>query len=128
VATVAGSGPGNIATGSYSGDGGQAVAAHLNLPTSVGLDAAGNLYISDSNFRIRRVDAGTGIIHTIAGNGVRGYSGDGGSAVAWEMTTPAGLTVDPAGRVYVADLFNQRVRILVPMQTPPHLLMPARAR
>ena len=84
------------------------------------VDHAGNVYISDTmNYRVRRIDATTGIIHTIAGTGVRGFSGDGGLALNAQITTPAGLSIDPAGRVYFADLFNQRIRILSPLQPLP---------
>jgi DNA-binding beta-propeller fold protein YncE len=68
------------------------------------------------NYRIRRIDAATGIIRTIAGTGVRGFSGDGGSALDAQITTPAGLAVDFAGRIYFADEFSQRVRMLYPLQ------------
>ena len=104
----------------FSGDGGPAIDALLNDPEDVSVDEAGNVYISDTlNHRIRRVDVATGVIHTVAGTGVRGFSGDGGAAVNAELTDAAGLTVDPEGRVYFADLFNQRIRILVPIQQIP---------
>ena len=86
----------------------------------VAVDHAGNVCISDTmNYRVRRIDAATGIIHTIAGTGVRGFSGDGGLALNAQITTPAGLCIDPAGRVYFADLFNQRIRIPSPLQPLP---------
>ncbi len=106
--------------GGFSGDGGPATSAILNDPSFVSVDAAGNVYISDTmNYRIRRIDAETGVIRTIAGTGVRGFSGDGGPALDGEITMPAGLTVDLAGRVVFADLFNQRIRILSPFQPQP---------
>jgi DNA-binding beta-propeller fold protein YncE len=93
------------------------------------VDNAGDIYISDTmNYRIRRIDASTGIIHTIAGTGVRGFSGDGGPRLSAQLTTPAGLTVDPAGRIYFADLFNQRIRILSPLQPLPHSWFRERGR
>jgi sugar lactone lactonase YvrE len=113
--------------GGFSGDGGPATSAILNDPSDVSLDAGGNVYFSDTmNYRIRRIDAATGTIHTIAGTGVRGYTGDGGSAVGAQITTPAGLTVDFAGRIYFADEFSQRVRLLSPLQ--PVLRSPRRVR
>ncbi len=94
----------------FSGDGGAAMAAMLNRPTSIAFDAAGNLYISDSsNQRIRRV-AADGTITTVAGNGTEGFSGDGGLAVSASMDFPLGLAVDRAGNVYFADGNNNRIR------------------
>jgi hypothetical protein len=109
--------------GGFSGDGGLATSAMFNDPDGIAVDSAGNVYISDTtNYRIRRVDAATGVIRTIAGTGVRGFSRDGGPALDAQITTPAGLIVDLAGRVFFADLFNQRIRILSPLQP---LLRPA---
>jgi streptogramin lyase len=103
--------------GGFSGDGGQATSAILNDPDGLAVDSAGNVYISDTmNFRIRRVDAASGVINTVAGTGVRGFSGDGGRALDAEITTPAGLIADTVGRIYFADLFNQRIRVLSPLQ------------
>ena len=96
--------------GDYGGDGGPAVEAHLNYPTRVAVDGSGNLYIADSlNHRVRRVDA-TGIITTVAGNGVSGYSGDSGPAVEASIKHPVGLAVDGSGNLYIADSVNHRVR------------------
>jgi sugar lactone lactonase YvrE len=93
-------------------DGGQARAAALNHPFDVALDAAGNLYFSDTgNHRIRRVDASTGIVTTIAGNGRKGYSGDGGPATAAMLNEPYGLAIDGNGEtLFFADRLNRRVR------------------
>ena len=103
----------------FGGDGGPATSAQLNDPEDIALDAAGNLYISDVfNFRIRRVDARTGIIETVAGTGIRGFSGDGGPALGAELTTPSGMVVDGTGRIYFGDLFNQRIRVLAPIGVP----------
>jgi hypothetical protein len=96
--------------GGYSGDGGQATAAELSLPTTVTFDAAGNLYIADSgNFRVRKV-ATSGIINTIAGSGTNGFSGDGGQATtAWLSNTPE-IALDALGNLYIGDGNNFRIR------------------
>lgn len=105
VTTVAGTG-----VQGFSGDGGPATAATLNSPTSLTVDSAGNIYFSDStNQRVRRISAG-GTITTIAGNGVDGFSGDGGQAIAASMSFPLGLAADSAGNVYFTDGNNNRVR------------------
>ena len=94
----------------YSGDGGPAIAAKLYQPSSVALDASGNVYIADQrNDRIRKVDT-NGIITTFAGNGTGGYSGDGGSAASARLLQPSGVTVDASGNLYIADQYNNRVR------------------
>ncbi len=95
----------------YSGDGGPATRAMLNAPTDVAIDAAGNVVISDTgNERIRRVDMGTGLISTLAGNGTEGYSGDLGPAAAATLHGPHGVCVDRAGNLYVADSEGHRIR------------------
>ncbi|MEO7030473.1 MAG: Ig-like domain repeat protein [Acidobacteriaceae bacterium] len=95
----------------YRGDGGQATQSPIFLPTAVTVDAAGNIYLSDSNNnRVRRVDAATGVISTVAGNGVPGFSGDGGLATQASISTPAGLAIDGAGNIYFADTGNMAVR------------------
>ncbi|MDE0435497.1 MAG: M12 family metallopeptidase [Bryobacterales bacterium] len=101
----------------YSGDGGPAINAHLRGPSDVTVDAAGNLYIADEyNYRIRRVDS-SGIITTIAGTGVRGFSGDGGPAVQAQLAGPRGVAVDTAGNLYIADHGNHRIRKVDPSGT-----------
>jgi trimeric autotransporter adhesin len=105
ISTVAGNG-----TAGYSGDGGAATSAEINGPGDVAVDTAGNLYISDlGNNRIRKVTVATGVISTVAGNGTKGYSGDGGAATSAEIG-PNGLTVDSAGNIYMADEFSNRIR------------------
>lgn len=106
ITTVAGNG-----TNGFSGDGAQATDAEIGLPTGLAVDASGNIYISDqNNSRIRKVDASTGIITTVAGNGTYGYSGDGGQATATELRYPQGLAIDTSGNIYFADQWNARVR------------------
>ncbi len=106
ITTVAGNG-----TFGFSGDGGPATSAQLNAPFGVALDSAGHLYIADSgNQRIRKVDAETGIITTVAGNGSFGFSGDGGPATSAQLKNPFGVAPDSAGHLYIADLGNQRIR------------------
>jgi hypothetical protein len=106
MSTVAGN-------GSYgsSGDGGAGTAAQLASPQNVATDAAGDIYIADyGNNRIRKVDL-SGTITTVAGNGLGGFSGDGGPATSAQLDYPDGLTVDPPGHfLYIADTGNQRVR------------------
>jgi DNA-binding beta-propeller fold protein YncE len=94
-----------------SGEGGSAASAQLNNPFDVGFDAQGNLYVSDTaNHRIKRVDARTRIITTIAGNGFKGFDGDGGPASQASLNEPYGLAIDRDGTVYFADRLNRRVR------------------
>jgi sugar lactone lactonase YvrE len=107
ITTVAGSGTG-LAT--FAGDGGSADHARLNAPDDVVVDASGNLYISDyANYRVRRVDT-RGVITTVAGTGVPGFSGDGGPATRAELDAPDGLAVDAAGNLYIAEGGDERVR------------------
>ncbi len=95
----------------YGGDGGPATEALLNFPTAVAVDAQGHLYIADTmNHRVRRVDAQTGIITTIAGTGQARFSGDGGPADRAALNEPAALAVDAQGQLYIADQSNNRVR------------------
>ena len=95
----------------FSGDGGPAIAARLNGPFDLGFDGAGNLYFSDTfNHRIRRIDARSAVIATLAGNGMAGYSGDGGPATEASFNEPYGVAVDRHGNVYVADRHNHCVR------------------
>ena len=108
----------NIAgTGSYgySGDGGPATAATFSAPCGLALDSTDNVYFSDINAgRIRRVDAVTGIITTAVGTGLSGYTGDGGPATAAEISDPEGLAFDADNNLYIADLANNRVRMVNP--------------
>ena len=84
----------------YNGDGIVATEALLFLPEDVAVDAAGNIYIADRfNYRIRKVDAATGLISTIAGDGTSAYSGDGFDAVLAQVQFPKGIAVDAAWRI-----------------------------
>ena len=97
-------------TAGYSGDGGQATVAQLNDPTGLALDAMGNLYIADvDNQVVRKIDV-TGIITTIAGNGIAGYSGDGGQAKTAQLNTPIYVATDAANNIYIADAANNVIR------------------
>jgi len=94
----------------YSGDGGLATEARLNRPSGVFVDTTGNLYITDTyNNRIRKVDT-KGIITTVAGNGTAGYSGDNGLATEASLNYPSNAVADEMGNIYIADLFNFRIR------------------
>lgn len=95
----------------YSGDGGLAVEAAMNEPYEVRFDAAGNLFVVEMrNHIVRRIDAVTGIISTVAGTGTAGFSGDGGPAVAAALKVPHGIAFDSAGILYIADIGNHRIR------------------
>jgi sugar lactone lactonase YvrE len=105
ISTVAGAG-----TAGFSGDGGPAIQAALNLPSGVAVDDQGNLYIADrSNDRIRMVDH-KGVIRTFAGTGVEGFSGDNGPAIKAQLGKPFGIALDKKGNLYIADRANNRVR------------------
>ncbi|MFK0289922.1 RICIN domain-containing protein [Streptomyces sp. NPDC090442] len=104
ISTVAGTG------GGFSGDGGPATAAKLNLPMGVAVDSTGNLYVSEyHNNRVRKITA-DGTISTVVGDGTPGFKGDGGQATAAQLNRPHGVAVDGAGNLYVADAQNHRVR------------------
>ena len=106
ISTVAGTGE----TG-YSGDGGPATAARLNDPYEIRFDAAGNMYFVEMlNAVVRKVDARTGIISTIAGTGERGFSGDGGPAVEATFNRPHSIALDGNGSLFIADIGNHRIR------------------
>ena len=98
-------------TPGFSGDNGPAVAAQLSNPRGVAIDGAGNLFIADSdNHRVRRVDAVTKAITTIAGTGTAGFNGDGISATTAQLDFPAAVAVDAAGNVFILDRGNQKLR------------------
>ncbi|MFZ0962437.1 MAG: choice-of-anchor D domain-containing protein [Terriglobia bacterium] len=98
-------------TAGFGGDGGPASLAILSTPSGVALDTQGNLFIADeSNQRIRRVDAATGIITTVVGSGQLGFSGDGGPAISAKMYNPISVAVDEQGNLFISDNFNWRIR------------------
>lgn len=111
VTTVAGTG-----TAGTSGDGGPALSAQLYYPFGVAVDGAGNLYTTELNLngnasthRVRKIGS-DGIITTVAGNGVQGYSGDGGPATSARISAPTGVAVDTSGNLPIADFGNHRIR------------------
>ena len=105
ITTVAGNG-----LAGSNGDGGPAIAASLNQPGGVAVDAAGSLFITEyAAGRIRKVSAG-GIITTLAGTGESGYGGDGGPAVNARLGSPAEIAADGLGNVYVEQVTTYRIR------------------
>jgi hypothetical protein len=108
ITTVAGNG-----AAAFAGDGGPATAASLNSPTAVAVDAAGNLYIADAgNSRIRRVDAGSGIITTSAGTSNTAYNGDAILATVANLGFPTALQLNGAGNLLLTDAMQDRVRLI----------------
>jgi hypothetical protein len=106
ITTYAGNG-----TAGYAGDGGPAISAQFNGAGGMVFDSAGNLYIADYwNYRIRKINAATGIITTVAGTGVSGYSGDGGPATSAKLVSPNGVALDVAGNLYIADYAGGTIR------------------
>jgi sugar lactone lactonase YvrE len=114
ITTVAGSATESDENGGeYSGDNGPATSAELYWPNGIDVDASGNIYIADSeNHCIRKVDAASGKISTVAGNNPAGAgdSGDGGPAISAQLNTPAGVFVDASGNIYIADYENHRIK------------------
>ena len=106
ISTIAGNG-----TSGFAGDGGAATSAELSDPSGVAIDGSGNVYIADlHNYRIRKVSGVTGKISTIAGSGVRGFSGDGGAGTSAEIGNVFGLASDPGGNVFIAEQDNCVIR------------------
>ncbi|MCA9203630.1 MAG: SMP-30/gluconolactonase/LRE family protein [Planctomycetales bacterium] len=95
----------------YSGDGGPAVKAKLNEPYEIRFDEAGNMFFVEmKNHVVRRVDAKTGMISTVAGTGKAGYGGDGGPATNAQFQQPHSIALDGHGGLYIADIGNHRIR------------------
>jgi cysteine-rich repeat protein len=108
ITSLAGTG-----TPAYGGDQGLATNATLNAPSALAIDGLGNLFIADrKNHRIRRIDATTGVITTVAGTGTAGFSGDGGAATSAQLAEPQGVAVDALGTIYIADTNNHRLRVV----------------
>src|SRR6185312_10815974 len=106
LTTVVGSG-----TKGYAGDGGPAIDALLNEPYEVRFDRAGNLFFAEMQSHVvRRVDAKTHIITTVAGTGVAGFSGDGGPAAKAQLRQPHSIAFDREGRLLICDIGNNRIR------------------
>ncbi len=105
ITTIAGNG-----AAGYTGDGGPASAAEIGLPYQVKFDASGNLYMIDGTYFIVREINTSGIISTAVGNGVAGFSGDGGPATAAELNYPTSLTFDAAGNMCLSDRGNNVLR------------------
>jgi hypothetical protein len=109
ISTIAG-----IGIAGYSGDGGPATAAELNMPNGVAVDGFGNVYIADTYNNCIRIINTSGIINTFAGDTTNGFSGDGGQATDAELNKPGGLATDIAGNIYIADTYNNRIRKITP--------------
>jgi hypothetical protein len=87
----------------YSGDGGPAASAKLSTPVDVKTDAGGNVYIADLTASVVRKVTPNGVINTVAGNGTKGFSGDGGSARGAQLSGAAAIALDPSGNLFIAD-------------------------
>ena len=112
VSTVAGTGNPCPVPTDACGDGGQATLAQLTFPSGIAVDAGGNILISDSgDNRIRRVDAVTGVISTLAFNGRASFAGDGGAATAASMAGPGKLVVDSAGNIFVSGVTSDQIPV-----------------
>ena len=110
VMTIAGNG-----TRGYSGDGGPATDASLNMPHELAFDRAGNIYVAErDNHVIRKIDRRTGVISTAAGVGKPGFGGDGGPAAQAQLRQPHSVIVDRDGSLLICDIGNQRIRRLDP--------------
>jgi DNA-binding beta-propeller fold protein YncE len=95
----------------YLGNGGPATVGSLNMPHEIQFDARGNLYIAErDNHVVRKVEAKTGIISTLAGTGVAGFSGDGGAANQAQLRQPHSIAIDPSGHLLICDIGNHRIR------------------
>ena len=106
VRTIAGDGQ-----RAYAGDGGPAISASLNMPHEIAFDASGHLYIAErDNHVVRKVDGSTGVISTLAGTGVAGFSGDQGPASKAQLRQPHSIATESADRLLICDTGNHRIR------------------
>lgn len=108
IATIAGLGvPG------HNGDGIPAIEAYLGAPEALAFDSKGDLYVGErGTFRVRRIDMKTGLVSTYAGNGQRGFEGDGGPATMAKISHPFGLAFDANDNLFIADTENQKIRMV----------------
>jgi large repetitive protein len=104
ISTVAGTG-----VAGFGGDGGPATSAMLWYPNAIAIDGSGNLYVAEvNNQRVRKISLASGIITTVAGNGTRGFFGDGGPATSANLCDPRGVAADGAGNVFISEC--ERIR------------------
>jgi len=94
----------------YSGDGGPAIQAQLNVPAGLAIDGTGDIFIADLGNNVVREVTLNGNIQTVAGNGTQGYSGDFGVATQAQLHSPSGVAVDTSGNLYIADSGNNAIR------------------
>ena len=119
ISTIAGNCPTTPCTGAFSGDGAAATKAGLNHPSGLTFDSSGNLNIADTdNYEVRKVTSGT--INTVAGKNSSGagFAGDLAAATSAQLWNPSGVAVDSAGNIYIADAYNNVVRVVCETQTP----------
>jgi hypothetical protein len=110
INTIAGTG-----VSGYSGDSGLAVNAKLSYPSSICLDSPGNIYFTEfGNNTVRKINAETGIINTVAGNGTEGYSGNGHLAINAQLGQPSGIFIDKHNYLYIAEFNNNVIRLVTP--------------
>ena len=106
LADIAGTG-----SAGYAGDGGRAASASLNMPHEIAFDARGHIYVAErDNHVVRQIDATTGVISTLAGTGVAGFSGDAGDAAQAQLRQPHSIAIGPDGRLLICDVGNHRIR------------------
>ena len=108
ITTVAGNG-----TAAFAGDDGDPLLASLNSPRDIAFGPDGRLYVADmGNHRVRAIDFVANVITTVAGNGQPGFGGDGGVATDAKLNRPYGIGFDADGNLYIADTYNQRIRVV----------------